>query len=312
MNYAVNLESLYRNFPADFEVPPLLLDFGDWLKDKRTGSLGFFRLESERFDDYWIENGADLHGYFAFFIRDPTGGRIGFWLYDGGRTVSPPIAMVGSEGELLILSDSIEGFLEQLMKGETQAADLDSRDNGDNEQAELAEWLNAHAPKSPPPSLQNRPDLQRWMDDWGIQQREWIDKDSLHRQIADKLRKFVKPDAEPWQIAAFDVVLVGTQFRMWHRSFGPKPMSYDEVADLEILFRSVREQRAQKMPERGLWFSAWVQVGSRGGATLCCNFIDEPEILSAERCIHFSDFKRDLDVYPRSEHWMPDWLKKLK
>jgi hypothetical protein len=89
-------------------------------------------------------------------------------------------------------------------------------------------------------------------------------------------------------------------------------MSYDKVADLEGLFRSVREQRARKMPERGLWFSSWVKVGLQGGATLCCNFLDEPERLGEGPAIHFSDYKRDLSVFPRSEHWMPDWLKEFK
>jgi hypothetical protein len=96
----VNIESLHKNFPAEFQVPALLLNFGSWLKSKQAGSVGYFSLQSERFNDYWIENGADLHPNFAFFVRDPTGGQIGYWLYDGRKTVSPPIVMVGSEGEL--------------------------------------------------------------------------------------------------------------------------------------------------------------------------------------------------------------------
>jgi hypothetical protein len=65
MNYSVNIESLHKNFPDDCKVPSLLLDFGSWLKSKPAGSVGYFSLQSERFDDYWIENGADLHPYFA-------------------------------------------------------------------------------------------------------------------------------------------------------------------------------------------------------------------------------------------------------
>ena len=57
------------------------------------------------------------------------------------------------------------------------------------------------------------------MGEWAQQGRDWIDKDTLHPEIAEKLRRFVKPDAEPWETANFDVLLVGTQFKMWHRSF---------------------------------------------------------------------------------------------
>ena len=41
MNYAVNIESLGKNFPADCHIPDLLLDFGNWLKSKRAGSVGY-------------------------------------------------------------------------------------------------------------------------------------------------------------------------------------------------------------------------------------------------------------------------------
>src|SRR5947208_1360977 len=121
MNYTVNIESLHKHFPEGYGVPSLLLNFGSWLKTKREGSVGYFCLESARFSDFWIENGADLHENFAFFIRDPTGGRIGYWLYDGRKTVSPPIVVVGSEGELRVLSDTLQEFLEQLVEGNTQA-----------------------------------------------------------------------------------------------------------------------------------------------------------------------------------------------
>ena len=141
MNYDVDIDSLHKNFPAGFELPPCLLDFANWLKGKRAGSLGYFSLQSERFNDYWLENGADLHPSFAFFIRDPTGGQIGYWRYDGRATVCPPVVMVGSEGELNILGDSLEDFLGLLAEGKTQTPYLDSRDQGGTEETELGNWL---------------------------------------------------------------------------------------------------------------------------------------------------------------------------
>ena len=118
----------------------------------------------------------------------------------------------------------------------------------------------------------------------------------------------MQPNAMPSETANFDVLLVGSQFSMWHRSFGPQPMPQNEISDLESLFRSVREQRAQRVPERGLWFSSWVTIGSKGGAHLCCNFMNEPKILDERPIIPTSDYERDLSTFPRSKHWMPDWL----
>jgi hypothetical protein len=309
MNYFVNIRSLHENFPTHFEVPRLLLDFGNWLKTQRRGSVGYFNLKSNRFNDFWIENGADLHVHFAFFLCDPTGGHIGYWFHEREAVSSPPIVLVGSEGELRNLGNSLEVFLTRLANGQTQVPDLDSRDDGDGSRHELAAWLASHADSTSSRAASAYPDLGKWMENWGQQQRDWIDQDSGHIQIADRLRRYVRPNAEPWETENFDVLLVGSQFKMWHRTFGPKPMPKHDVADFESLFRSVRERRAQTIPERGLWFSAWVKVGARGGAIICSNFMDEPQILDERPVIPRSDYDRDLNAFPRSKHWMPKWLE---
>jgi hypothetical protein len=308
MKYSVNIESLHRNFPPDCEVPLLLLEFANWLKVKSWGSLGCFSLHSERFNDYWIENGADLHSNFAFFIRDPTGGNIGYWLYEGQTIESAPIVLVGSEGELKILADSLDEFLRRLAAGTTEAPDLDSRENGDAESAELTTWLEMRTGKSSAHRQCVHPDLQQWMDGWGERQREWIDNDAPHQEIANRLRKFVKPNAKEWETEAFDVLLVGSQFKIWHRSYGLKPIPQEDVSELERLFRLVREYRAASNSDRGLWFSSFVRIGSDGGAVLCCNFMDQPVFLDQKPIIPAADYEQDLRAFPRSQHWMPEWL----
>jgi hypothetical protein len=123
------------------------------------------------------------------------------------------------------------------------------------------------------------------------------------------LRKYVKADAQPWETSTFDVLLVGSRFEIWHRFYGLHALPTDEVRELERLFRSVRDERAQVEPKRGLWFSTWVKVGAQGGAVLCCNFMDRPSYLDQEPLISTADFEQDFRAFPRSEHWMPDWLK---
>jgi hypothetical protein len=46
------MESLNRNFPSGHQVPPELQAFGNWLKSKQQGSVGYFSLQSERFNDH--------------------------------------------------------------------------------------------------------------------------------------------------------------------------------------------------------------------------------------------------------------------
>lgn len=308
MNYSVSIESLHKNFPPGFTPPLLLLEFAQWLKDQPAASVGYFRLQSERFDDYHVENGADLHSKFAFFLRDATGGQVGYWLYDGRSTKFPPIILFGSEGKLRILAGNLWEFLYKLAVGQTKEHDLDNRIDGERPSKELAQWLDARGPDLPTMQRLDHPDLQQWLQDWSDHQLEWMNKDAHYVQITELLRKYVAPNAEPWQREAFDVLLAGSQFNVWHRSFSAKPLPKQEVKALEPLFRHVREQRARKTPERGLWFYAWVTVGSRGVARLNCNFMYEPKILDERPNIPRSEYYRDLRAFPRSDYWKPDWL----
>lgn len=308
INYPVDVGSLHEHFPPHFAVPGLLLEFADWLKDKTWGSVGCFRLESKRFNEFWMEEGLDLHSFFAFFIRDPTGGQVGFWLHEGCDIESPPVVLVGSEGELAILGNSLPEFLARLAKKKTQASDLDSRAGQVDKGTQLAKWLKTHSAGLPAPRHRSLPDFQQWFEQLDQQQRDWVHNDPLHRKIADKLRMYVKPNAEPWETANFDVLLVGTQFRMSH-SNRPQAMPAKEVAGFESLFRAVREERARKFPDRGLWFTARVTVGAEGGAYIACNFMDEPKIPDDQPPIPASDYKLDLKAFPRSKHWTPKWLE---
>jgi hypothetical protein len=308
MNYSFSALNLQHNFPEHVIVPRLLVDFGGWLRTRPAGSLGYFRLESERFNDYWIENGTDLHPYFALFMHTADGSLVGYWHHEGRPMQFPPIVYLGSEGGGKFLCHTLHDFLGRLAQRQTGVPDLDAGNEGPDEGPALAEWLKTHFSRSTDQSLQP-PNFQQWMDQWGKEQRDWIDNDPTQLEIAEKLRKFRAPDAPDWLTTSFDVLLVGTQFRIWHRVHGPKRLPDEDVAALEPLFRMAREQRARKNPERGLWFYAWTKVGGKGGANLCCEFMEEPRVSDETQNIPTSDFQLDLQAYPRSEHWIPKWLK---
>jgi hypothetical protein len=309
INYPVNLPSLKENFPPGFEPCQLLLELGDWLSRRPWGSVGCFTFGSRRFSDHWIENGLDLHPYFAFFMRDPTGGEVGYWLHNGPTTPSPPIVLIGSEGQLRVLGDTLEGFIGRLADRSVDASDLGERcDEVEDAGPELANWLTTRVVPSSE-TWQPYPDLTRWIDRWSKQQQARDEQNLPLREIAHRLRKYLKPDAEPWERAFFDVLLVGTQFNVWRRHYGVLPMPVNEVAALEPLFRALREQRAREVPERGAWFSAWVTVGAEGVANLSCNFMEQPKFLDQRPVIPARDYALDLRNFPRSQHWLPTWLE---
>jgi hypothetical protein len=92
--------------------------------------------------------------------------------------------------------------------------------------------------------------------------------------------------------AGFPVPVLLLEFASWLK------FRHGDISGVEGLFRAVREQRAKKTPERGLWFSSSVKVGSQGGAVLCCNFMDEPKILDERPTIPAADYELDLQAFP--------------
>jgi hypothetical protein len=128
--YPVDAESLDAHFPPHFRAPPLLLAFAEWLRDKLWLSVGDFRLQGRRWDD-WGENAGDLYRHFALFLRTSDGSEVAFWLPDGEFVASPPIVFLGSEGELGQVGNSLAQFLARLAARETMVPALDSRDAQD-------------------------------------------------------------------------------------------------------------------------------------------------------------------------------------
>ncbi len=310
MNSYLNIESLYQNFPQGFTVPKLLIDFCDWLKSHPEQTLGSFHITSERFNDYYIEEGSDLQPYFANFLRDSTGGTIGYWLYDGLHTKSPPIVLFGSEGELKILAEDLMDFLRQFLKQGEVATIRESFDPEptDDERVEFASWLGERPFECKPLSLIAHPDIGQWIENWVKPRRDRFESDPIHVELTNRLRKYLQPNAEAWDRECFDVLLVGSHFQMWHRSYGPKDMPRSDYQELEPLFRALREQRVKQMPERGAWFYAWVCIYPTLPASLACEFMKHPKIGEVIPELSDSDLRLDLLKYPRTAYWMPAWL----
>ena len=307
--YQVNVESLHENFPPGFPVPPLLMEFAEWIRGFASGRFGHFDIQGWRFDDYWIEDGSDLAPFFALFVHIKDGSRIGYWLYNGPDTEDPPIVYVGSEGQTAVLSDTLEDFLLNAGEGRTGIHDIGPDASRLPEGKVLASWARRRF-SAPHPATRVRPDFDQWLEEWGNTQRRASDEDPVKAEIAERLRPYLKPAAQPWERAAFDILCVGSQFQVWRRHFGVVPLPATEQAKLEPLFRRVRDERARKFPDRGLWFSSWVTVGTTGSAVLSCDFMKVPKFLDVDPAVPIEEYEKDLRAFPRSTYWFPKWLVK--
>lgn len=104
-----NIQSIFnKNIP----FPKLLADFEQWAEQFDYGALGYFEFETDELDDNWIENGSQLTDQFAIWLRLGEGSMIGFWRPEHFNDDDIlPVVLLGSEGEVEVLGESLEDFL---------------------------------------------------------------------------------------------------------------------------------------------------------------------------------------------------------
>ena len=64
-----------------------------------------------------------------------------------------------------------------------------------------------------------------------------------------------------------------------------------------------------RMPERGACFTAHVQVYATDAAHIKCEYRNRPKIGGEIPEIALEQYLNDLREFPRTPHWMPDWLR---
>lgn len=140
------------------EIPPLLTALGELVGQKHYGRLGAFDgLVTEAIPRTWDEANADRLSAAGFvFLSLPEGSLLA--LLETGAA-PPAIVLLGSEGELRTVADSLEELLFLWAEGDTRIAELD--DAPAEGRAELAAWLRAQKVKKP----KTAPfDVQAWLD----------------------------------------------------------------------------------------------------------------------------------------------------
>lgn len=104
-----NIQSIFND---KIPFPKLLAEFEQWTEQFEYGSFGHFEFETDELDDNWIENGSQLTDQFAIWLRLGEGSMIGFWRpkhFNDDDIL--PVVLLGSEGEVEVLGESLEDFL---------------------------------------------------------------------------------------------------------------------------------------------------------------------------------------------------------
>ncbi len=134
--------------PKGHSVPPLLQEFGAWLKTQPHGAVGWFdALTTESIPKQWsAKNAARLQKSGFAFLSLPDGSLLS--LLAPGEKAPPAVVLLGSEGESRTVAPTLEAFLHLLAKGATEIDELDDADASKGRPA-LRAWLKVKGVKVP-------------------------------------------------------------------------------------------------------------------------------------------------------------------
>ena len=134
-------------FSKNIPLPKLLANFAQWQNSFEYGQLGYYELVENSDSDfwkYWIEDGESIAHQFALWLYLPDGSMIGFWRPSHFLDEDTlPVVLLGSEGEMEVIADSLEQFLYKLADGSIADVvfDLEPDDDEQDARPQLNTWL---------------------------------------------------------------------------------------------------------------------------------------------------------------------------
>jgi hypothetical protein len=348
----IDSAALRRAFAPPAQAPELLLAFARWLGTEAPPGLplaerlyGDHGKWTDRFNEFWIEEGADLSERFAVLVPIGDGGNVALWNRDGGPSSQWPVVLIGGEGEAVVLADSFAGFLARLALPQFEDGGADAGDHdtylwsefqGDDERTGAARTAEAAARKA--------------LGVWLRRQTGRDDLDALAalRTPRDALRKFFdahekavherqrasadwralralvqadRPKGYRGSHTDLHVVCAGDFFRVGDMSaHGRRFVPYPRSAEIEPLLRALRDDRAQRFPAHGVWFHAQLRIYTAdtaadeqqpGQVELIAQYLDDASDMSWLPKPPAAAIRADCKRWPRSAWWTPGWLKAI-
>ncbi len=315
----IDIPSLQRNWPDGHEIPVVIINIATLLKSQIWGAVGYVEMAGSRFDDYWIEGGADLCEQFGMFIKFPDGTRIAQWFHPGAVPDAEPIVGIGSEGDLRVLAPNLKSFLRTWANGAGRYELALSED--DRTPDRLAQWqavaAQMHqiidaAPDHPPSTPVA--DLVNFIDSYGAASRQAMLTNPIHQEIARVMAAHIPHGKASYEYYNAQIHIAGARIEILPNAL---PETYPQRAPLPErealipLLLQVREQRAQgRFADRGLWHSASLRIHPDGLVWIPADWEFEPCFETGGRMTR-AELESDLARFPRSDRWREPWMDEL-
>jgi hypothetical protein len=325
---SINLASLERNWPLGRDLPPLIRDVATLLMPIEHGTVGWFEMKGVRFDDYWIENGADLSEQFGFFLILPDGSKVGQWFHDGAVAGAEPVVGIGSEGELEVLAPNLKAFVLRWAEGDVWydlgLADEDDTPDARIRWAEVGAKMRALADVMPePPVGAPIADLPNFFADYGTAAIKAMAEHPIHQEIVRVMAAHVPTGEDVLDEYYLQIKIAGDRIELLPNA---TPETYPkrapvpaEAPQLIPLILKLREERASgPHAGRGLWHNASLQIHKgelydlpNPVVLLKGDWEFEPGFETGGR-VTKAQLAEDLARFPRDARYREPWMDELQ
>ncbi len=307
---AIDIPSLRHHWPDGREMPALIAEIGAALLGEPWGAVGYIRMSGSRFNDYWIEGGADLWPQFGMFLRLPEGTQIAQWFHAGAVPGAEPIVVIGSEGQTQVIAPNLKTFFRDWAK-DSGHFEM-TLDEEDRTPKRVALWqavackMNAAVDATRDhPSGVLAPDITDFFDKYGTASRAAMTSNPIHREIAQVMAAHIPRGEETYKSYRCPIAVAGQRIEL-----------QGELSELETramipLIRKIREERSQGIhAARGLWHSATLKISPDGFVHIPADWEAEPKFQNGPRVTR-NEMDADLRRYPRSPRWRMPWMDTL-
>jgi hypothetical protein len=265
----ISLNALAKNWPDKHPQPKLIVDIAMLIAPWPWGLLSYFYITGERFNDYIIDNSADLHEDFGIFMTIANGTQYALWYHEGSVPGAEPVVRIDDEGQHNVLAPTLHAFFTQWASGKgigmlepfdyEATPELLAQRHAKGKEI-LALIAAAPQPGTPAPAS----NFYNYIEKYGEAARAANAANPIFQAIAKLLDAHIPRGKEPWQAEVYTLTATGNNIKVETRLLEPDYKSTAPLPEREALIpllQQARAERAQgKTASLGPWTSAVLRL----------------------------------------------------
>jgi hypothetical protein len=280
-SHGIDLNALSQNWPDKHPQPKLIVDIAKLIAPWPWGLLSYFYISGTRFNDYVVDNGADLHGDFGIFMKIPNGTEYALWYHEGCVSGAEPVVRIDDEGQHDVLAPTLNAFFTTWASGKgigmlepfdyeaTAALQAQRYAKGKEILAVIGASLQ---PDTPAPA----PDFYDYLEKYGEAARAANAANSTFQAISKLLDAHIPRGKLEWEAEIYTLKVVGSDITVETRLLAPDYKIYTPLPERDALIPLLHQARAERAQGKtallGPWTSAVMRLYPNGSVQISASW----------------------------------------